>query len=399
MDGDQSIELRPGEYPVDAPVLPRPKTVRWMAIVGVLLLLVMAGLYGFNRFRQNAIQSFFAHNVPPPAAVSAVTARVAPVPHQAHGIGSLSAVRQVTISPEVGGRVTGLFFEAGQAVAAGDKLIQLNDAPEQGDLANFEAQVRWASASLARSSMLNKKQFESQATVDQNQAQLDQAKAQIAKTEAVIAQKLVRAPFAGRLGLRQVNLGQYLSPGAPVATLTDMSNLHVDFTLASALRPEIRVGQQVEVTADAYPGKGFIAKVTAIEPQVSATTRTMQVEATMANPEEALLPGMFVNAAVVLPPQPDTVVLPETALDYTLYGDSVYIVRAAGNDALGKPVLKAARTPVKTGLRWGDKVAILEGVKPGDTVVAAGQIKLQDGTRVMVTGSPPPQPPAQPTLH
>jgi membrane fusion protein, multidrug efflux system len=398
MDGDQSIELR--TYPADAPPVQRqPRTARWMAIVGLLLVLVLGGLYGFNRFREHAIRNFFAHNVPPPAAVSAVTAAVAPVPHQARGIGSLSAVHQVTIAPEVGGRVTGLFFHSGQAVKAGDPLIQLNDGPERGDLANYQAQARLAAASLKRAMALSRNQFEAQATVDQDQAQLDQANAQIAKTEALIAQKLVRAPFAGRLGLRQVNLGQYLSPGAAIATLTDLGTLHVDFTLPSALRPEIAVDQKVEVTVDAFPGKSFLAKIAAIEPQISATTRTMQVEATMPNPGEALLPGMFVNAAVVLPAQPDTVVLPETALDYTLYGDSVYVVRAAGRDAQGKPVFKAVRTPVKTGLRWGDKVAILDGVKPGDKVVAAGQIKLQDGARVTVTGAPPPQPPAHPTLH
>jgi multidrug efflux system membrane fusion protein len=395
MDGDQTAEL----YAPDAALRTPPKTWRWVTIVGLLLLLVLAGLYGFERFREHAMRQFFTHNVPPPAAVSAVVATVAPVPRQARGIGSLMAVHQVTISPEIGGRVVKLFFQSGETVKAGDPLLQLNDAPERGDLANFQAQARLAAASLQRASMLSRKQFESQANVDQSQAQLDQANAQIAKTQALIAQKLVRAPFAGRLGLRQAELGQYLSPGAAIVTLTDLSDLHVDFTLPSSLRPEIKVGQEVAVTADAYPGRDFTARVTAIEPQVSAATRTMQIEATMPNSDAALLPGMFVNAAVVLPAQRDTVVLPETAVDYTLYGDSVYIVREAGRDAQGRPVLKAVRSPVTTGARWGDKVAILAGVKPGDQVVAAGQIKLQDGARVRVTGAPPPQPPAHPTLH
>ncbi len=165
------------------------------------------------------------------------------------------------------------------------------------------------------------------------------------------------------------------------------------------MRPEISVGQQVNVTADAFPGRVFNAKITTIEPQVSPDTRTMQVQATMPNPGNALLPGMFVNAAVVLPPRPNTMVVPETAVEYTLYGDSVYVIKDDGKDAKGSPILKAVRTPVKTGTRWDGKVAILDGLKPGEQVVAAGQVKLQNGVQVAVTGSPPPQPPKNPTLN
>ena len=163
------------------------------------------------------------------------------------------------------------------------------------------------------------------------------------------------------------------------------------------MRSQIVLGQKVEITADAFPGRKFDATVSTIEPQIRTETRTMTVQATMANPKEELLPGMFVNAAVVLPAEPDQVVLPETAVDYTLYGDSVYAIREDGSDPSGKPVLKAYRVPVKTGARWSGKVAILSGVKPGDQVVAAGQVKLQNGAAVAVTGNPPPQPPANPT--
>ena len=145
------------------------------------------------------------------------------------------------------------------------------------------------------------------------------------------------------------------------------------------MREQVKLGQEVEVTVDAFPGRNFKAKITTIEPQIRTDTRMMSIQATMPNPDEALLPGMFVNAAVILPPEPAAVVLPETAVDYTLYGDSAYVVREDGTDADGKPVLKAVRTPVKTGKRWDGKVAVLSGVKPGDTVVAAGQVKLQDG--------------------
>ena len=384
---------------LERPRMGRPKTVRWFALVGLALLVVLGALYGFNRYREHAIATFFANNKPPPAQIAAVTAETQSVPRFATAIGSLAAVHQVTITPEVGGKVTAIVFKSGATVKAGDPLVQLNDAPDRGDLANYEAQARMASLSLERNTRLANRQFASRETVDQNQTQFDQAKAQIAKTEAIIEQKLIRAPFAGRLGIRQVEVGQYVSPGAAIVTLTDLKELYVNFTLASTWRGQITLGQKVNVTADAFPGRVFTATITTIEPQIRSDTRSMTAQGTLANPDEALLPGMFVNVAVVLPPEPDKVVLPETAVDYTLYGDSVYVVREEGSDANGKPITKAYRTPVKVGPRWGGKAAILDGVKPGDKVVAAGQIKLQDGAQVIITGNPPPQPPANPTLH
>jgi membrane fusion protein, multidrug efflux system len=384
---------------IDRPGFARPRTVRWLAIVGLLLLLVLGALYGFDRYRAQAIATFFANNKPPPAQIAAVTAETQNVPRFATAFGSLAAVHQVTITPEVGGKVTAIPFTAGAEVKAGDPLVQLNDGPERGDLANYEAQARMAALSLERNTRLESRQFASRETVDQNQTQLDQARAQIVKTQAIIGQKLIRAPFAGRLGIRQIEVGQFVSPGAPLVTLTDLKELYVNFTLASSWRGQIALGQQVNVTADAFPGRIFTATIATIEPQIRADTRTLTAQATLANPDEALLPGMFVNAAVVLPPDADRVVLPETAVDYTLYGDSVYVIREDGTDASGKPILKARRTPVKVGQRWDGKAAIADGVKPGDRVVAAGQVKLQDGAQVIVTGNPPPARPDNPTLH
>ena len=396
--GDAVARERTGTArPLDRTRADRPNTVRWLLIVGVLLVLVLGGFYGFNRYRTQAIATFFANNKPPPAQIAAVAAQSETVPRFAGGIGSLAAVHQVTITPEIGGRVTAIQLTPGAPVKAADPLVQLNDAPERGDLANYEAQARLAAVTLQRSQELVKRQHTPQETVDQNQSQLEQARAQIVKTQAIIAQKMIRAPFDGRLGVRQIDLGQYLSPGMPIVTLTDLTQLYVNFTLPSTERAEIAVGQDIKVTADAFPGRTFNAKITTIDPQIRADTRTMTVQATLANPDEALLPGMFVNAAVVLPPEPDRVVLPETAIDFTLYGDSVYLVRQEGQDPAGKPLVKAFRTPVKTGSRWQGKVAILSGVSPGDQVVAAGQIKLQDGAPVVVTGNPPPPPPANPT--
>ena len=394
-----TVEIGHARGEIARPIATRPKTIRWFIVVGLLLALVLGGLYGFNRYREKAIANFFAGNKPPPAQIAAVTATSEAVPRFAKGIGSLEAVHQVTITPEVGGRVTAIQFTAGAWVKEGDPLVQINDAPERGDLANYEAQARMAAVEVQRSSALRDRQYGSQQQVDKDQMTLDQARAGIIKTQAIIAQKQIRAPFKGRLGIRQVELGQYVNPGAPIVTLTDLKHLYVNFTLPSTMRPEIELGQNVEITADSFPGRKFTAQITTIEPQIRADTRTIAIQAALPNPDEALLPGMFVKAAVLLPADADRVVLPETAVDYTLYGDSVYLVREEGQDASGKPMLKAYREPVKTGARWDGKVAVLNGVKPGDKVVAAGQVKLQNGAQVVVTGNPPPQKPANPTLN
>jgi membrane fusion protein, multidrug efflux system len=399
MDGDQTADIHSEVLRERAGAqMRRPKTIRWLVIVGLLLALVLGALYGFNRFREHAIQSFFAHNKPPPVTVSAVVTKAQSVPRFAGGIGSLAAVHEVTVTPEVGGRVTQILFHSGATVTAGEPLVQLNDAPDRADRDNYQAQAHWAELQLARAQTLNKSSFASQETVDQDTTQLAQAKAQLAKTEAVISQKLIRAPFAGQLGVRRIDLGQYVNPGAPIVSLTDLSTLFVNFTLPTQRREQIHVGQRVEVTADAFPGRKFEARITTIEPQINPDTRTIQVQARMHNPDNVLLPGMFVDAAVVLPEESNIVVLPATAVDYTLYGDSVYVVEQK-QDAQGKPFLEAVRTPVKTGLRWADKVAILDGVKPGQRVVAVGQLKLQNGARVALSSEPLPQPPQHPTLH
>jgi multidrug efflux system membrane fusion protein len=383
--------VAPGARPVH--------TLRWLVIIGLVLILVLGAIWGFNTFRAHAIAKFFAGNKPPPVPITAVTARLAAVPHTASGIGSLEAVHQVTVSPEVAGTVTAIYFQPGATVAAGAPLAQIDDSPDRADLANYEAQVHLATIELKRSQALLKNQYATQETADQNASTLQQAEAEVQKTQALIAQKLIRAPFAGKLGVRQINLGQYLNAGAAIVSLTDLSQLYVNFTLPSQLRATIAVGQPVDVAADAFPGRVFKARITTISPQVSADTRTLTVQATMANPGDALLPGMFINATVLLPAGPDAVVVPSTAVDYTLYGDSVYVIRAQGHDAAGKPILHAVRVPVETGLRWGNNVAVTSGLKAGDEVVAAGQVKVQSGSVVLVTGAPPPTPPVHPTLE
>jgi len=365
------------------------------ALMALLLVVLGGGLYGFNAFRAQAINTAFSTMKPPPTAVAVAQARKVTMPRYAPGIGTLQAEHQVTITSEVGALVTKIYFHAGATVKAGDPLVQLNDQPEQGDLANFRAQVKLAELNLSRSRQLLERQNAAQQTVDQNQAQLDQMRASIAKTEALIAQKLIRAPFDGVLGIRQIEVGQYVTAGGAVVTLTDLNSLYVNFTLPEHQRGQIAVGQKVLLTVDAYPGRTFEAALTTIEPQIDPGTRAIKVQATLANPDHTLQPGMFANTRVVLPPAPDVVTVPATSVDFTLYGDSVFVVREDGKDANGKPVLKVTRTFVKTGERDQDSVAILDGVAPGDEVVVSGQLKLQSGTEVVVTPSQALAPPAK----
>ncbi len=367
------------------------------ALMALLMVLFGAGFYGFNAFRAQAINAAFTRMAtsPPPVVVAVAVAKKETMPRYAPGIGTLQAVHQVTITSEVGGLVTKIYFHAGAAVKAGDPLVQLNDQPDQGDLSNFRAQAKLAELNLVRSKELLARQNAAQATVDQNQAQLDQMRANIAKTEAIIAQKLIRAPFDGVLGIRQVEVGQYVNAGGPVVTLTDLNNLYVNFTLPEQQRGQIAVGQQVLISVDAYPDRTFEAALTTIEPQIDPGMRAVKVQATLANPDHALQPGMFANIRVVLPSGPDVVTVPATSVDFTLYGDSVFVVREDGKDADGKPVLRVTRTFVKTGERDRDRVAILDGVSPGDQVVVSGQLKLQSGTAVVVQPSQALAPPAK----
>jgi multidrug efflux system membrane fusion protein len=276
--------------------------------------------------------------------------------------------------------------------------VQLFDAPEQGDLASFKAQAVVAQLSLDRAKQLAARQFGPQATADQAQATFDQANAGIAKTEAIISQKLVRAPFDGVLGVRHVEVGQFLTAGTQIVTLTDLATLYANFTVTEKDSGQLKVGQTVRVVVDAYPGRTFDGKITAIEPQISTDTRNIHIQATLANPDHILKPGMFVTTTVVLPDKPAVVTVPETAVDYTLYGDSVFLLTEK-KEADGKTSLTAVRTFVRTGNRIDGRAEIVSGLKPGDRVVAVGQLKLQSGAAVSVSADPPPPIPANPPRY
>ncbi len=385
--------------PIDNKAPKRPvRPVLWFIIVGTLLAALVGGLVWFNYFRGQMIKQFFASNKPPPTAVSAAEAKSEVVPNLLTAVGGLVAVHQVDVSADVNGRVTEIKFQPGMRVEAGTPLVQMFDAPEQGDLANYKAQATVAQLSLDRAKQLASRQFGPQATVDTAQAAYDQAQAGIAKTEALISQKLVRAPFSGDLGVRKVEVGQYLTAGTAIVSLTDLSELWANFTVTEKDSGNLKVGQTVRLKVDAYPGRIFEGKITTIEPQIAADTRNIRVQATIANPEKILKPGMFVTTTVVLPDKPAVITVPETAVDYTLYGDSVFVITEKKGDD-GKTSLSAVRTFVQTGSRVEGRVEIVKGLKAGDKVVAVGQLKLQSGAAVSISTDPAPQIPAQPPRY
>jgi multidrug efflux system membrane fusion protein len=283
-------------------------------------------------------------------------------------------------------------------VKSGAPLLQLFDAPEQADLASFKAQATVAQLSLDRAKQLAARQFGPQATADQAQATYDQAMAGIARTQAVISQKLVQAPFEGELGVRMIEVGQFLNAGTTIVSLTDLSEVYANFTVTEKDSGNLKEGQTVRIAVDAYPGRTFEGKITTIEPQIAADTRNIRVQATIANPEHILKPGMFATTTVVLPDKPPVVTVPETAVDYTLYGDSVFLITEK-KEADGKTSLTVVRTFVQTGNRLDGRAEILKGLKPGDRVVAVGQLKLQSGAAVAISTDPLPPIPAKPPRY
>ena len=385
--------------PIDEKGRTRPvRLVRWFIIVGSLLAIVVGGIVYFQYWKDAFLKNMFATMKPPPATVSVVEVKSEVVPNLLMAVGGLAAVHQVNVTTDVAGRITDILFKPGAHMEANAPLVQLFDGPEQGDLASFKAQAIGAQAALDRAKQLASRQFGPQSTVDAAQATYDTAMAGISKTEAIISQKLVRAPFEGELGVRMVEVGQFISAGTTIVSLTDLSELYANFTVTEKDSGALKVGQIVRIKVDAYPGQSFEGKITTIEPQIMADTRNIRVQATIANPDHILKPGMFATTTVVLPDKPPVITVPETAVDYTLYGDSVFLITEKKADD-GKTTLTATRTFVQTGNRVDGRTEILKGLKPGDRVVAVGQLKLQSGSTVVISSDPPPPIPANPPRY
>jgi membrane fusion protein, multidrug efflux system len=355
------------------------RMVIMLLIVGVLF----GGIFGFRAFKARMSKKYMAFK-PPPVVVTAIKAESVPWQPQVKAVGTLRAVHGVDVSSEIAGLVRSVLFKPGEEVKEGKLLVMLNADAETAQLQSLEAAAELAHVAYER----DKKQFEmqaiSQATLDTEAADLKSKRAQVAQQQALVDKKAIHAPFAGKLGISMVNPGQYLNPGDKIVTLQSLGSMFADFYLPQQELTRITPGQSVVVTTDTYPGRSFSGKITTINPKVDTETRNFQIEALIANPRHELLPGMYATTDIRAGAVKNYLTIPQTAVTYNPYGDTVYIAQESAKGPDNKPVLTVKQTFVTLGPTRGDQVAVLTGVKEGDTVVTSGQLKLKNGSAVII---------------
>jgi len=353
-----------------------------LAILGVAL---VVGTIAFIKLGQFTAMGVATENmVPPPETVTAMTVEQAHWERSIAAIATVSAVQGVTVSAEAGGRVTGIHFESGSMVDAGDLLLQLDTASEDARLASARAAAALAKADFARVSKIGKQNLTSLKAVDSAEAAAKETVAQVADIRAQIAKKAIHAPFAGRLGLRLVNLGQILSEGDAIVSLQTLNPIHVDFSVPQQQILHLKPGLKVQVTADAAPAKVFSGEIIAVSPEVDTATRSVRVRALVDNPEEMLHAGMFANAEVILPGTQAVLPVVATAVLYAPFGDSVFIVEEPKDDSSGDTGRVLRQQFVRLGERHGDFVDVIDGLDSGETVVTSGVFKLRSGMNVVI---------------
>lgn len=362
-------------------------TPKRMIIMLVLTGLVLAAVFGFEAFKGVMIRKFMATLSNPPQTVSTMVAASTEWRSQIEAVGSVRAVNGANLSAQVAGTVSAVHIQSGADVKKGDLLLELESADDVAHLEALKATAAMAQLTYDRDRTLVKTNAVSQQTADTDESNLKNAKALVAQQQALVDHKFVRAPFAGRLGIRQVDLGQYLAAGTAIVTLQQLDPIYVDFYAPQQSIAQLKVGQAATAKVDTYPNRHFEGKILAINSLVDAATRNVLVRAEFANKDGFLLPGMFATVDIDTGAPQKYVTLPQTAVAYNSYGDIVYLVEDKGKDANGKPQLVARQTFVTTGATRGDQVAIVKGVKDGDTVVTAGQVKLRNGTPVLINNT------------
>ena len=360
-------------------------------VVLILLVGLSGGVYYFHTsVKPDIIKGFIAKAAPPPTTVAAAKADQARWSPGLTAIGSARAFQGIDVSSQLGGIVTEIHIGSGQDVAKGTPLFDLDTSVEQADLKSSTATLTNTDLAFARQRTLMTGGNTAKASLDSAQAARDQASASVERIKATIAQKTLIAPFAGRLGIRKVDIGQYASAGTSLITLQQLDPIYVDFPIPEQSLGLLKGGQTVEVKVDAYPSTIFKGVVDLIDARVAAESRSVLVRARFANPDHRLLPGMFTNVTVVAGEPRDVTVVPRTAVSFSLYGDSVYLLTpkedkpSAGGAQAAPAVYTATRRFVRTGEVKEGQTAILEGVRPGETVIAEGQIKLQNGASVVI---------------
>lgn len=367
-------------------------TIMLIVVVVIAFLLIAWGL--LRAFFIGKFLVAFKNQV---QTVATMTAPQTPWQTQIQSVGTITPINGTDLSAQVPGIVATIDFRSGEDVKQGQVLLTLRPDNDPAILAQLQAQAQLAAVNYAR----DQKQFAanaiSRAQLDTDHANLESANAQVAAQQAAMDEKIVRAPFSGRLGIRQVNIGQYISPGTPIVSLTELNPLFVDFYLPQQDLPQIKVGQDVKIAVDAYPGQLFPAQITAIGASLTQDTRSIPVRAELQNPGLVLRPGMFSTVFVDIGTPENAVTLPQTAIAYNSYGDTVYLVEH-GKDAFGHSALIAKQVFVTLGATRGDQVQVLSGVQPGEQVVTAGQMKLHNGSPLFINNKVQPSDNPNPNL-
>ena len=361
--------------------------IKRMVIMLVAVALVLGGIFGFQAFKASMIKKFMSQMSSPPQIVSTAKAAYDQWQSTIQAVGSLRAVKGADLSLEAAGTIDSITFNSGDDVEAGAVLLKLRADDDVAKLESLQATAALSHITYDRDLKQAKIQAVSQATLDTDAANVKNAEAQVAEQQAVLDKKTLRAPFAGHLGIRAVDLGQYLAAGTLVVTLQALDPIYLDFFVPQQAVDQVRLHQSLGVKVDAFPKDVFTGEISAINPRVDASSRNVQVRATLQNADRRLLPGMYATLDIQVGQPQRYVTLPQTAITYSPYGDSVYVVDDKGNGPDGKPQLVARQTFVSTGATRGDQVAVLTGVNEAETVVVAGQIKLHNGSTVLINNS------------
>jgi len=356
------------------------RMVIMLAAVGILF----GGIFGYKAFVSHMTKKFMASSAMPPVTVSTVRAAKDTWEPKIKAVGSLRAVRGVEVTSEIAGMVRDIRFTSGNEVKEGQVLVQLNADSDIAQPRALEAAAELAKTTYER----DRKQFEAQAVsravLEADFADLKARRALASQQAALVEKKTIRAPFSGKLGICQVNPGQYVNPGDRIVTLQSLDSLYVDFSLPQQELSRIARGQKVAATSDAYPDRTFIGEVSTINPKVETSTRNVRIEARIENKEHKLLPGMFVSVELQAGEPQRYLTLPRTAVVFNPYGETVYVVDDKGRGKDGKPSLTARQTFVTVGPSRGDQIAVISGIREGETVVTSGQLKLKSGSPIII---------------
>ncbi len=374
-------------------------TTKRMVIMLAVAALVFGGIYGFQQFRNKMIKQSIGAQANPPQAISTTVAQFSTWQPTVEAVGTLRAAMGATLAAEVSGLVTAIRFDSGKVAQAGQVLVELNAAPLIAQLPQLQANAALAKLNYERDLAQLKIQAVSQAQADTSAANFKVAQAQVVAQQALIAQKTIRAPFSGQLGIRQVDLGQYVAPGTAVVSLQKLDPINLDFSVPQGQIDLIRLGAKVSVATNAQPDKTYTGSIEAIEPQIDTATRNLKVRVKLANPHGELLSGMFATIRVGDGVAQQYITLPNVAIAYNPYGSTVFVVKSAGKGADGKDKMSVEQRFVTTGMTRGDQVAITSGLKAGEVVVTAGQLKLHNGSPVFVNNSVQPDNNPNPMVH